>query len=98
MLFAPLFPLSKVPGIGEKASEKLAEGDDDNDKVTTTYQLIGKYLSLMGEGIDCVEHHDRFWYWLKEKGVNSHRSGIVQCIAEKVSTWVPGLYDPGMYE
>ena len=23
------------------------------------------------------------WYWLQGKGVASHRSGIVQCLAEK---------------
>lgn len=34
--------------------------------------------------MSCVEHCDKFWAFLQSKGVNSYRSGIVQCIAEKV--------------
>jgi hypothetical protein len=37
-------------------------------EVTTTYQLIGKYLSLKGEGVEPVEHADRFYFWLKNIG------------------------------
>lgn len=37
-----------------------------------------------------MEHMDKFWYWLKKKGLDSHRSGIVLAIAEKADTWVPG--------
>jgi predicted flap endonuclease-1-like 5' DNA nuclease len=33
--------LTEIPGIGPKTAEKLAEGDDA-EKVTNTYQLIGK--------------------------------------------------------
>lgn len=44
--------------------------------------------------VDCVEHCDKFWYWLQSKGINSNRSGIVNAIAEKVNTWIPGEEDP----
>lgn len=37
-----------------------------------------------------MEHCDKFWYWLQAKGINSNRSGIVNAIAEKVNTWIPG--------
>lgn len=40
--------------------------------------------------VDSVEHCDKFWYWLQAKGINSNRSGIVNAIAEKVNTWIPG--------
>lgn len=84
-----------MPGIGPKAAEALASGDDPNEKITNTFQLIGKYLLLKGPDdgdskVSCVEHCDKFWAFLQSKGVNSYRSGIVQCIAEKVcvGVWV----------
>lgn len=48
-----------------------------------------RYLLLKGPDdkehkVSCVEHCDKFWAFLQSKGVNSYRSGIVQCIAEKV--------------
>lgn len=44
--------------------------------------------------VDSVEHCDKFWYWLQSKGINSNRSGIVNAIAEKVNTWIPGEEHP----
>jgi hypothetical protein len=32
----------QVPGIGPKAAESLASGDDPSEKITNTFQLIGK--------------------------------------------------------
>lgn len=90
--------LTEVPGIGPKAAEALASGDDPNEKITNTYQLLGKYLMLKGPDdgehtVSCVEHCDKFWAFLQSKGVNSYRSGIVQCIAEKCNILLPGIYD-----
>jgi hypothetical protein len=34
-------------------------------QITTTHALIGKYLSLKQEGVEPVDHADRFYYWLK---------------------------------
>lgn len=47
-------------------------------------------LPLLLLKVDSVEHCDKFWYWLQAKGINSNRSGIVNAIAEKVNTWIPG--------
>lgn len=33
---------SQVPGIGPAAAKALASGDDPNEKITNTFQLIGK--------------------------------------------------------
>lgn len=45
-LRAPLTgDLLEVPGIGSAAISKLASGDEE-DRVTNTYQLIGKFLML----------------------------------------------------
>ena len=93
--------LSEVPGIGPAAIKKLAEGEDD-DKITNTFQLIGKFLMLKGpdedeEKVTTREHMEKFWYFLQEKGISSHRSGIVRCIAEKVNGMMPGIYDASEY-
>lgn len=91
--------LSEIPGIGPKAIEALAEHEDPNEQITNTWQLIGVFLQLKGPGdVGCLEHNDKFWYWLKSRGISSHRSGIVQCIARKVNQFFPGIYDPEVYE
>ncbi|CAN0321375.1 unnamed protein product, partial [Ectocarpus sp. 6 AP-2014] len=86
--------LSEVPGIGTDAVGLLGEGEGD-DCVKNTFQLIGKFLVLRGSNEDgtligCVEHCDKFYWWLQSKAVNSHRGRIVQCIAEKVNLLYPG--------
>mmetsp|Transcript_17940 Transcript_17940/g.18009 ORF Transcript_17940/g.18009 Transcript_17940/m.18009 type:complete len:116 (+) Transcript_17940:126-473(+) len=85
--------LLEVPGIGPSAKEKLIENG-----VTTTFALFGKFLMLKDEGVQSVEHCDRFWYWIKDTGINSHRAGIVRAVAEKLDTMFPGIYDGGLYE
>jgi hypothetical protein len=102
--------LSEVPGIGPAAIKKLSSGEEE-DKITNTFQLIGKFLMLKGPDgdgngdgedgsdgkVDTVEHMERFWFFLQEKGISSHRSGIVRCIAEKVNGMMPGIYDASQY-
>lgn len=91
--------LLEVPGIGPAAVKALAATDDPNDLVTNTYQLFGKYLMLKGPGdVSCVEHNERMWSWLKNRGINACRSGIVRCIAERAATFFPELYDANAYE
>ena len=38
--------LTEVPGIGPAAQKVLASGDDDSEKITNTFQLIGKVSTL----------------------------------------------------
>ena len=66
---------------------------DGDAAVETTYQLIGKFLSLKGKGMSSKEHMDAFWFYLKARGVDSHRSGIVDAIARKVDVMIPGIAD-----
>ena len=89
--------ITSVPGVGPAAAEKLAAGDGD-DQVTTTYQLIAKFLYFRGAGVSCAEQCDAMWYWLQAKGVSSHRAGIVHAIAEKVNTMIPGMYDAADFQ
>lgn len=84
--------LQSVPGIGPANERALAAPGDGDSPVTTTYQLIGKYLSLRGKDMTSDEHVNAFWHYLKGKGISSYRSGIVLCIAEKVNIMIPGLY------
>jgi len=53
---------------------------------------------LKEEGVGPVEHCDRFWYWLQQIGISSHRGGIVKAIAEKLDTTFPGIYDSAAYD
>ena len=94
--------LSEIPGIGPAAIRKLADTEDDDEKITNTFQLIGKFLMLRGPDdeenkVTTREHMEKFWYYLQEKGISSHRSGIVRCIAEKVNSMMPGIYDASEY-
>ncbi|CAN0417172.1 unnamed protein product [Pylaiella littoralis] len=90
--------LTEVPGVGDEAVKRLATGEGV-ERVTNTYQLIGMFLALRGPDkgddhqVDTKEHCEKFWNWLKSKGINSNRSGIVTAIAEKVNIWIPGIYD-----
>ncbi|TMW66543.1 hypothetical protein Poli38472_004308 [Pythium oligandrum] len=104
-LRAPLTgDLKEVPGIGDIAAGKLAAGED-GDRVENTFQLIGKFLMLKAsleendDGlIDCADHCNAFWFWLKAKGISAYRSGIVMAIAEKVNTMLPGIYDAAEFQ
>ena len=87
--------LTDIPGIGPAAKTKLGEGEEP---VTNSYQLIGKYLSLKGEGVETREHCDRFWSWLQQKGINAHRSAIVLAIAQKCEVMFPNTFDESVYE
>lgn len=85
--------ITTVPGIGAAAAAKLAQkASDDDTPIETTYQLIGKFLSLKGKGIESKEHCDAMWFYLQAKGVNSYRAGIVHSIAEKTNIMIPGIY------
>ncbi|KAG6582788.1 uncharacterized protein IUM83_17265 [Phytophthora cinnamomi] len=102
-LRAPLTgDLTEVPGIGKAAVTKLGDGDE---AVENTFQLIGKFLMLKestnenDDGvINCAQHCDAFWFWLKSKGITAYRSGIVMAIAEKVNTMLPGIYDVAEFQ
>mmetsp|Transcript_42128 Transcript_42128/g.61793 ORF Transcript_42128/g.61793 Transcript_42128/m.61793 type:complete len:136 (+) Transcript_42128:109-516(+) len=94
--------LTEVPGIGPAAAKKLAAGDDESEMVTNTFQLFGKFLSLKGpddeeEKVESMEHMEKFWYWLQNKGITAHRSAIVKAIAEKMNGMMPGIYDASAY-
>ena len=69
--------LTSVPGVGPKTAELLGKATDDgelvDEPITTTYQLIGKFLSLRGKGFSSKEHCDAMWFYLKAKGMTHVR-------------------------
>lgn len=93
--------LNEVPGIGPAAVTKLADGEGD-EQITNTYQLFGKFLMLKGPDTDGrkvepFEHTEKFWYFLKNKGITAHRSAVVRAIAEKSATFFRDIYDANQY-
>jgi hypothetical protein len=89
------FYFVQVPGIGDAGVRDLAAAG-----ITTTYQLLGIFLTLKAADTGSVEHCDKFWYWLKAKVPSSagHRSGVVLAIAQKANASYPGLYDESAYD
>ncbi|CAN0133301.1 unnamed protein product, partial [Scytosiphon promiscuus] len=85
----------KVPGVGPFAITRLAT--EDGGSITNTYQLMGKFLALCGDEVrtvlfflDPVEHCNKFWQWVVDKGIKNQRSSIVLAIAEKANLAYPG--------
>lgn len=76
-----------VPGIGPVAKEKLKD-----DNVETPVQLLGVFFTMKAPQMSQREHCDAMWFYLQDLGINSSRSGIVQCIAEKGNILIPGIY------
>mmetsp|Transcript_18582 Transcript_18582/g.74169 ORF Transcript_18582/g.74169 Transcript_18582/m.74169 type:complete len:120 (+) Transcript_18582:94-453(+) len=90
--------LQQVPGIGPAAEKLLAEpADAAEEKIETTHQLIGKFLTMKGADVTPVEHCDMFFTWLGERGIKVHKHTIVNAIAEKCEVFVPGVYDAAAY-
>lgn len=79
--------ITSVPGIGDATAEKLAE-----DNIKSTHQLIGIFLTLKDPGMTQRQHCDAMWFYLQALDINSYRSGIVHCIAEKTNIMIPGIY------
>ena len=85
--------LTTVPGIGPAAASKLAEDVEGDQSITTTHQLIGKFLTLKSKGISQKEHCDAMWFWLQGRKIDAFRAGIVRSVAEKCNIMIPGVYE-----
>jgi hypothetical protein len=95
--------LLEVPGIGPAAVKSLTSDGDDMQSITNTHQLIGQYLMLKGpdtedHDVTVSELNHKFWFFLKAKGIKSHRSAIVLAISEKVASFFPGFHDANAEE
>lgn len=86
--------LLDIPGLGPASASALeAVG------IGTSFQLIGKFLSLKDPGVESVELCDRFFYFLTDTVVSAgFRSSIVQSVAYKCNVMYPGIYDESVYD
>jgi hypothetical protein len=82
--------LQDVPGIGPATDAALARIG-----LQTPHQLIGMFLTLKTPGLNAQQHADALWFALKRAGVRAHRSGIVQCVAERSEILFPNMYTGG---
>ena len=85
--------ITTVPGIGEASAAQLATSDDPADVITTTHQLLGKFLSFFADGVSGAQACDALWFYLQARNVRAHRSGIITALSEKLNAMVPGLID-----
>ena len=90
--------LLEVPGIGPTNVKLLNATDKVDEAITTTHQLIGKFLSLKAAGTTSDEHYNMFSEWIMDKGIRAGRKRIVFAIAEKCEGFLPGCYDAAAYE
>jgi len=103
--------LIEIPGIGPKTVELLRElqvSYNNNGSVvhingiTSTYALIGVFLSMKSEfqdgkirTVDTVEHAQRFYlWWCSLNTPRGFRAGVVHSICEKCNISFPGIYNP----
>ena len=101
--------LNSAPGLTPEAIKKLGTCKLEEDRITNTCQLFGKFLMLKGPGheqsfsekpnneVDTFEHMERFWCYLMIRGINENRSTIVRAIAEKSAIFFLDIYDPDDY-
>ena len=76
----------RVPCLGAANAAALSRGPAN---ITTTYQLMGKYLSLRGEDTTQLQQLDAFKGWLEGAGVRVHESEtIVAAVGAKMNVGV----------
>mmetsp|Transcript_12071 Transcript_12071/g.28759 ORF Transcript_12071/g.28759 Transcript_12071/m.28759 type:complete len:115 (+) Transcript_12071:244-588(+) len=81
--------ITSVPGVGPAAKTALAAAG-----VTTTYQLVGKFLQCRGEGSTTRQHCDAFYFWLKDAGITGGwPHAITRAIAQQCHAWMDGIYN-----
>ena len=86
--------LSDIPGIGPATVELLAA-----EGITTSFQLVGKFLSFKDKDVDSLLHCETFYQWLCElKTPKGFRAGVVHALAEKLNIMFPGIYDVSAYD
>jgi len=78
--------LKSVPGIGPITEKELAKSPEP---ITTTHQLLGKFLSFRGKGATTEMQCEEMRHWLQLKGVHVNRTKIVAAVAAKVASWFP---------
>ena len=80
--------LLTVPGVGSVTHDKLQAAG-----VTSTFQLIGKFLELRRAGYDAPQHIAAFKAWLATLDIKgSHPNLISRALGEKAESFMPGIF------
>ena len=67
--------------------------------ITTSFQLVGKFLSFKDKDVDSLLHCETFYQWLCELNTpKGFRAGLVHALAEKMNINFPGIYDVSAYD
>lgn len=84
------YDLKSVPGIGPAGESKLREAG-----ITTTHQLLGKFMSFICDYSSPQEQADAMWDYLDSIGAcgGGYRSGVVHALAEKINIMIPGTFE-----
>ena len=77
--------LTSVSGVGPASKELLL-----HEGIHTTFQLLGKYCSFVGEN-KAMTPQNRMFYWFKSIGISAHRNTIITALSEKTSILLPEL-------
>lgn len=80
--------LLSVPGVDTSTQDTL-----NSRRICNTHQLIGQLLLFHANGVDPQQLHDRFSLWLEKLGVTKTSKIIASAVAQKVGTWVDGVFD-----
>jgi len=95
-LNSPITHQTHVPGLGPKGLEAFKSHGIDS-----IFQLLGKFLSLHGNGASSVNTCQAFFDWLGETGLpstGSSKHAVTRSIAEKCQNLLPSLaYDANAY-
>ena len=54
-------------------------------------------MMLKAHGLGCVDVTNRFYLWLKARGIKSGRNSVTEAIAEKCNVMCPGLYNKDLF-
>jgi len=79
--------LLSVPGIDQTNVKYLLDKG-----ITNTHQLLGQFLMFNAHGVDAERLMERYSLWLIKLGVTTNTDEIASAVAEKVGTWVQGVY------
>lgn len=84
----------EIPGMDRMIAQSMAD-----EGITTTFQVMGKFLSFAGPNTTAVEVCDLFWAWLgTHRARSATQSGITECFAERVNMILPEFNYPNYYD
>ncbi len=90
--------LTTLPRVGKVTAQCFK-----NEGITTTFALLGKFLTFKDAGMSPVEHTECFWIWLtnvfaSNRIIKRDRAVICRAICMRAELLIPGIYSEVEYE